>query len=138
NARHFKPRGEQALHAAIGLQSQERDYVIQEIFRSRCAPQDTARLLESAMIDACALMVQELAPPLKDLRRFIQLSVRNANDLRDLIKIKAMVSSFGKDKADLLRLISGKTISILEQSPVAERPSFPMPPPINIGNLLVP
>lgn len=115
NARRFHVRGELALHAAIGFQQEDRDYALEKVFRKKCIPQNPEQSdLDQEIVKACALLIQEVAAPAEDLKRFFPAWVRVIDDTDSLFEVKVAIGSLlQRDEPYIVRLLSRQASTIL-------------------------
>lgn len=118
-ARSFDDRGGHALHAVLGFREDERRYILEQVVRARCLPDEGAAqpVLKSEIIDACALVVQSIEPPLEDLRRFIPAWLRNASDLGELIEISILTKKYPEFSV----LISSRALELIKEGSSSTR-----------------
>lgn len=94
NARHFNVHGEFALNAAVGFHAGDREYALREIVGTRCTPQDSSRAtLTPEIIKACALMIDQMAVPPGDVKKFMPIWLRSQNGLDDLAQMREFLIS---------------------------------------------
>lgn|GEM_PF-3278324 len=119
NARRFNERGELAIHAGVGFQGENREYLLERIVGYRCIPQNAEQsAMEPSTIKACALAIHEGSASPEDVKKLLRSWVSKPGDVESLVAFGELIK-LNKPDPELAQAISLKTFESLQNMKTA-------------------